>query len=375
MLIDKDKLYIKNYKIYRADADIRRRGVLILVSNQIKAQTYRTYKDNDGRYIQIKIKENEDTYIDIATGYLEPTKENNLELLLEALENINFFAGDLNKAQTGMEIKANVYHIKGIKIKEIIKQKNIISDHPIMIGEIISNLEIKNKYESIKKLDRDIIKRNMDNFKENIMKDQLGEFSFEDPLKNKIINKNNFFDDLDYQEEYESIKNNNRKIFVEKRKQREKDIAYLLSYDNLGKKSLSDLTNLIQIKNKNEYWKLENEAEKDMVLQGFKNLYLDKGEKNITKEYLCNIIKNTLQLIKNIPDIENIQIKINEPKSNAKDFYGFNQSEIFNILKSENYIEIINKILWIINTSEKSESSKYLIHNKSKIFLKKRKIM
>ena len=144
MLIEKDKLYIKNYKIYRADADIRRRGVLILVSNQLAAQTYRTYKDNDGRYIQIKIKQRENNYIEIGTGYLEPSKENNLELLPEALENINIFAGDLNKAQTGMEIKANVYHIKGIVIKEIIKQKNIISDHPIILGEIVTNIKLKN---------------------------------------------------------------------------------------------------------------------------------------------------------------------------------------------------------------------------------------
>ena len=53
---------------------------------------------------------------------MEPSKENNLELLPEALENINIFAGDLNKAQTGMEIKANAYHIKGIVFKEIIKK-------------------------------------------------------------------------------------------------------------------------------------------------------------------------------------------------------------------------------------------------------------
>ena len=63
MLIEKDKLYIKNYKIYRADADIRRRRVLILVSNQLDAQTYPTYKDNDCRYIQIRIKQRENNYI------------------------------------------------------------------------------------------------------------------------------------------------------------------------------------------------------------------------------------------------------------------------------------------------------------------------
>ena len=186
--------------------------MLILASNQLAAQTYRTYKDNDGRYIQIKIKQRENNYIEIGTGYLEPSKENNLELLPEALENINIFAGDLNKAQTGMEIKANVYHIKGIVIKEIIKQKNIISDHPIILGEIVTNIKLKNDYEIVKILDKDIIKKNMQNFKETIMKEEKGIFLFENSIKEKRINKTNYFDNIDYQEEYEIIKKKKQTI-------------------------------------------------------------------------------------------------------------------------------------------------------------------
>ena len=179
----------------------------------------------------------------------------------------------------------------------------------------------------MKILDKDIIKKNMQNFKETIMKEEKGIFLFENSIKEKRINKTNYFDNIDYQEEYEIIKMKNKHLFEEKRKKRVEDIAYLLSYDNLGQKCTNGLTYLLQIKNKNEYWKPSSQSETNMILQGFKNLYNDKGEKKITKEYLCNIMKNTINLIRSTSDIENIQIKIKGPKSKALDYYGFNQQK------------------------------------------------
>ena len=53
-----DKFYLKNFKIYRANAKSRK-GVAIIVSNQLDCDTYKTIEDKYGRYIQIKLK-NED---------------------------------------------------------------------------------------------------------------------------------------------------------------------------------------------------------------------------------------------------------------------------------------------------------------------------
>ena len=36
-------------------------------------------------------------------------------------------------------------------------------------------------------------------------------------------------------------------------------------------------------------------------------------------------MNNIIKIIKGIPGIGNVNIKIKEPKSKAKDFYGFNQ--------------------------------------------------
>ena len=84
-------------------------------------------------------------------------------------------------------------------------------------------------------------------------------------------------------------------------------------------------------------------------------------------------MKNTINLIKSIPNIENIQIKIKEPKNKGLDYYCFNQSEIFQIINDDKYIKILKKLSWIILISELSDTGNYLIHNKSKIILKKKK--
>ena len=118
MLIEEDKINIKSYKIFRANAEIRRRGVLIIVSEDIKGQIYNIYIDNEGRYVLIRIKDDSNNKItDIETGYLDPSNQNHLELMPEAINGIEIFeifAGDLNKAQTGMEKIENVYYIKGL---------------------------------------------------------------------------------------------------------------------------------------------------------------------------------------------------------------------------------------------------------------------
>ena len=62
MLIKEDKLYMKGYKTFRAEGNIRRKGVLSLVSDQLDCITYKTIKDDEhGRFLQIKLKNNKGT--------------------------------------------------------------------------------------------------------------------------------------------------------------------------------------------------------------------------------------------------------------------------------------------------------------------------
>ena len=56
-------------------------------------------------------KEKKNTELTILDIYLEPDKEKSYEeLILEGVRNSDCIGGDLNKADTGMEINSNVYH-------------------------------------------------------------------------------------------------------------------------------------------------------------------------------------------------------------------------------------------------------------------------
>ena len=50
-LIEEDKLYIDGYKIYRADNQIRRKGVAILINTKLDIDYTKIAADPDGRYL------------------------------------------------------------------------------------------------------------------------------------------------------------------------------------------------------------------------------------------------------------------------------------------------------------------------------------
>jgi len=135
MLKDKDKIYIKGYRIYISNSEFRR-GTAIIVSNMINAQTYIVMKSQEGRYLKMKIK-NEEANMELTVSniYLEPDKESKYEEIIpEGIRNAECIAGDLNKAKTGMTIYSNIYHIHNLGEKiETIEVDHKISDNPILI--------------------------------------------------------------------------------------------------------------------------------------------------------------------------------------------------------------------------------------------------
>ena len=159
MLNKSDKIYIKGYKVYRVYAKTRK-GVTILISNRICCDSYKTMSDDEGRFIQVKLKDSRNE-ITIATAYVEPEKEHIIDILPENIINSEIFAGDLNKMKTGLETTAKVYYIKNVgtqKTKiEVIKK---ISDHPIIIYEKNIPFEKSPDKKIINTLDNNKIKIN-----------------------------------------------------------------------------------------------------------------------------------------------------------------------------------------------------------------------
>ena len=91
MLTHNHKLYIKNFRIYRADANFRK-GVAILISNLLDCDAYKIIEDNEGRYLQIKLKNNYNE-INISTGYVKSELEKRNDIIPENILNSEIFQG------------------------------------------------------------------------------------------------------------------------------------------------------------------------------------------------------------------------------------------------------------------------------------------
>ena len=71
MLNEYHKMYIKGYKIYRSNSTDNRKGVAILINNELDCQTYKVNNSTTGRYIKVKIKPNgKDIEEEYRAGYL-----------------------------------------------------------------------------------------------------------------------------------------------------------------------------------------------------------------------------------------------------------------------------------------------------------------
>ena len=80
----------------------------------------------------------------------------------------------------------------------------------------------------------------------------------------------------------------------------------------------------------------------------------------------------TLELLEQYKNLEKIKGPF-IPKSRAKDINGFSQKEIMKLIKGDTMKETVNKFKWIITEIQQKQDAKYLIHNTSKIILKKKK--
>lgn len=80
--------------------------------------------------MQIKLKNNYNE-INISTGYVESELEKRNDIIPENILNAEIFAGDLNKMNSGLEIKSNVYNIKNIG--EFLEEIKTIKKYQIIL--------------------------------------------------------------------------------------------------------------------------------------------------------------------------------------------------------------------------------------------------
>lgn len=113
MLLQKDKLYLTGFKIYKADNTVRRKGVIILISDQLDCLAYKTIFDNEnGRFLQLKSTKDDGTII-LNNVYLELDNKNKFTIPQEIWESEHIIV-DLNQLDIGFEKIGKIYHMKNI---------------------------------------------------------------------------------------------------------------------------------------------------------------------------------------------------------------------------------------------------------------------
>ena len=372
MLLKKDKLFISGYKAYRADAEIRRKGTIILISDELDCLAYKTIQDEEnGRYLQIKLKAtNKPGEIIFNNIYLEPNNHDK-NIIPQEIWDSEHIIGDLNKLETGYE-KQGVYHFKNMgKIIQIIEIPKKISDHPLLILQTEIPIPLKEKYETKLILDRNIIEWNKEKIID-ITQDKNNP-EFKDPKKTiKQIRHKIKLTNEDYLQDFEHMEQKEKQKFIELKKRKISEINQLLNAQTLGREPYQRLIGLMQFNQSTKWWKPDNQKEREIVIKGFKQLYKHEEQKTFNINDTIDIMIKQLNIIINDQQSNQLGPPIT-PKSRARDANGFSQREIMEIIKGDNLNNTAQRMKYIIEKISKNETKGILIHNKSKQLLKKKK--
>ena len=160
-LIEEDKLYIEGYKVYRADNQLRRKGVAILINSKLDLDCIKLAQDPNGRFLKVRIKNRDNLFSKtVASIYLEPN--GNIEEINETALEADIIGGDMNDANTTYN-KNGVFHTKNIDILDKIDLKNReLFDHPLLIGTIkFCTKKLKEK-ENMEVLDMTKVNKNQE---------------------------------------------------------------------------------------------------------------------------------------------------------------------------------------------------------------------
>ena len=153
MLTPSIQVYLKGYKIIRADSDTGRRGVAIIIRNTLDCDAYAIRKDSEGKFIKVKIVK-EDQVMTISSVYIEPDMVNHAtEVIPQDIMQSDIIAGDMNKAITTLNKIANVYHLSpNITPLTINQLHRKISDHPIIHATVPTPFTTKTNLSEINTL-------------------------------------------------------------------------------------------------------------------------------------------------------------------------------------------------------------------------------
>ena len=343
----------------------------ILINTKLDVDCTKIAADPNGRFLKIRIKNrNNENSINISSIYLEPN--GHLENINEIAMESEIIGGDLNNAPTQLN-KYDVFHLKNIEIKEIIDLGNRdVIDHPILIG--------KTNFKTNKiSINEKVTILNMINVNENneLIKKykEINEtISFKNP--HKIIEIKSYEQKIDIQkfgEEYIRLKEEAKIKNKIEWTTRYKNINTIISQGKLNQETWAKINKTLLQNKKSNIW--NKTANTERITNDFKKLYKHNEEgKNWDINKISDVIKETINILNNNINYYSIEDKLYTPFSKAMDYYGFSQRIIIETIKENNIKEEINNFSTLLRKMKTIEDIKYLIHNKVRTILFKKKI-
>ena len=128
----------------------------------------------------------------------------------------------------------------------------------------------------------------------------------------------------------------------------------------------------MQINQTTKWWKPETNQEKELVIQGFKDLYKHTNNKTYNTNETINILTKQLDILINDEETKHMKSP-SLPKSTARDYNGLNQRELMEIVKGDNLNSTAERMKYLLQKIDQIDTKEIIIHNKSKQLLKKKK--
>ena len=313
------------------------------------------------RYIQISAKSKDSNIpITISSVYLEP--DANIINIPEDIFDSDIIAGDLNNAETGLQ-KDGIYHFKGIENIRTIQINKKISDHDIKIGEVNVALKLNERFVKLEINDKIKILEN----EESLMNIRNKTPILINPKK--IIIRDNYElapSDLNKYDDFINLK----ELYKKEYKDKYATIEKLIRGGNITKNGWYKINKLFNEKRKKEL--CDRDCQFTEIINFYKELYQNNYKRNsLNHNQLKQEIYNIIDIIiRNTNENEN---RIWPPKTEARDYNGFSQRTIENIIKDKNLINQLNnfkKLLGILCNS--NTNSELFLHTISKAILFKK---
>ena len=332
-LSPEDPLYIRGYKVIRADnALARRKGVVILANQEITCSYNILEKSPHGRFLKVILRDPDNNLAtSISAAYLEATESLDSITIPRHILDADIVAGDLNRHDSDL-LREGLYHYKGLEITEQIDTGNI-SHHKALLAKTLLPFKRKEKMKTKTILSNRIAEDNTRNIELFVTGKSL-----EPKTSNPYIEIN--IPDIapeptidNYVEEWAKLKEKEEEVLRNLNQNRASKLNSLLTaHSNLDEK-WSEIGAILQIKKKGSLYNPDQNL--DTYVNGFKIQFNDSGifkDNRALGEIILNIFTvcdKYHEILKGLPPLK-------MPYTKAKDYYGYTQQWLLNTINEQN---------------------------------------